>query len=437
MIKRFSFFSFLSESILIFIIIFAPFFFGSYLIFGRSILQLSSLFLLFIVIVRISIIPKPEIVYPASIFFMLSFFAVALFQLIPLSKETLKLLSPNTLKLYQQYLSAADQRDSFTLSIYHFATKERLAMLFASFCLFFSVINAVDKKSKFERLVVIIILWATGLAFYGIMKRFLIYGAHRIVFGTFGNRNHYAGYMVMMAPLAIGYALSCQDKYKKLIFVFLGAVISASIFISGSRAGTLSVLFALLCLPLLLSGKVSTKNNRWVVPAVFIFLIILLLMGEAEDLHDKFSRVRVLHDLRWTIFGDSLRLMRDFPLFGIGLGNFQYIFTKYTSFFGTFTMHLHNDYFQLLVETGFIAFIFCTLFFIMVFKEILKQLQKTEDPFIRNLVAGGLSGLFGILLHAGFSFHFHIPASLFMFWLILGLMYKCVHSRFIYEEKGT
>jgi len=310
-------------------------------------------------------------------------------------------------------------------------------MLFASLCLFFSVINVVDKKSKFERLVIIIILWATGLALYGIMKRFLIYGEERLVFSTFDNKNHYAGYMVMFAPLAIGYALYCQDKYKKLLFVFFGAVISASIFISGSRAGTLSVLFALLCLPLLLFRKFSTKNDRWVILTVFIFLVILLLVGEIKDLQDKFSRVRVLYDLRWGIFRDSLGLVKDFPLFGVGLGNFQYIFTKYDLSTSFFTLHLHNDYFQLLVETGFIAFIFCIFFFVMVFKEMLIQLRKTEDPFIRNLVAGGLSGLFGIILHAGFSFHFDIPASLFMFWLILGLMYKCVHVRFIYEKKKT
>ncbi|UCG35486.1 MAG: O-antigen ligase family protein [Candidatus Omnitrophota bacterium] len=311
-------------------------------------------------------------------------------------------------------------------------------MLFAAFCLFFSVINTVDKKAKFERLVIIIVLWAVIIAFYGVMKKFFILEGRRILgFSTFGNKNHYAGYMVMFVPLSIGYALSCQDKYKKLLFVFFGAAIAVSIFISASRGGALSVIFALLLLPFLSFRKHSIRNDILVILAVFIFIVIMAFMGDVGDLHKKFSGAGIFSDGRWRIFRDSLGLVRDFPLFGVGLGNFQYIFTTYDSTPGVFTRHLHNDHFQLVVEAGLIGSLLCFIFFIMVFKDILTQLRKTEDPFVRNVVAGGLSGLFGIILHAGFSFHFHIPASLFMFWLILGLVYKCAHTQFIYEKKKT
>ena len=109
--------------------------------------------------------------------------------------------------------------------------------IFSFFCIFFVVINVVNKRAQFERLFIIIIFWAVILAFYGIMKKYLVPGqkGDTVVFSTFGYRNHYANYIQMVAPLCIGYALSCIDRYKKVFFGFLAAVISVSVFLSLSR----------------------------------------------------------------------------------------------------------------------------------------------------------------------------------------------------------
>ncbi|UCG34889.1 MAG: O-antigen ligase family protein, partial [Candidatus Omnitrophota bacterium] len=207
-------------------------------------------------------------------------------------------------------------------------------LLFASFCLFFNVINIIDKKSRFERLLVIIILWAVGLSFYGIMKKFFVSGGWVHAdpsFGTFHSRNLYAAYMVMIAPLTIGYALSCKDRYKSILFGFLGAIISVSIFVSTSRGGVLSLIFALLLLSFFSFKGGVVKENLWV---IIVFIIILVILAMAVDLgplkgklFDLFGRSGII--TRWIILKDAVGMVKDFPLFGIGLGNAQQIYTQY------------------------------------------------------------------------------------------------------------
>ena len=221
MISKISLFSLSSEIVLIFLIIFAPLFFGSYTILSRSILQLSSFFLLFMFIIRTAVVSKPKIIYPSSMWFIFLFFALVLFQLMPLSLKALNILSPKTLQLYQEYLPLADQGRTYTLTLYPFATREALIMLFACFSIFFVVTNVVDKKSKVERLLIAAVLWAAALAFYGVAKRFFISGGTGVVFSTFGHKNYYSGYILLMAPLSLGYGLSQDNKYKRILFLFL------------------------------------------------------------------------------------------------------------------------------------------------------------------------------------------------------------------------
>jgi len=440
MIKRVPLFSFFSELILIFLIIFGPFNYGSYTSFSQTILQLTSFFIFFILLIRLAVISKPKVIYPPAIAFMICFFAVILFQLIPFSQETIRALSPQTLQLYKQYLPSIEETSRHTLSIYPFATKNELVRFFAVFVLFLVTINVMDNKRKFERVLAIIVLWAAGIAFYGIMKKFFISGGwvhSDLSFSTFSHKNLYAGYMVMIAPLSVGYALACRDMYKRVFFGFLAAVISVSIFITLSRGGSLSLIFALLLLVFLSIRKFSIKDNLWIIAIIVIIIVILSAIIGMDALMNRISDLfgQTGFDSRIKIIKDSLPLLKDFFLFGIGLGGAPYIITRYQTL--GYYMHLHNDHFQLLVETGFVGSIFCLLFFIMVFKNILMQLRKTQDPFVRNVVAGGVSGLVAISLHAIVDAVLHTPASLFMFWLILGLTYRCVYSKFVYERDRT
>jgi len=287
---------------------------------------------------------------------------------------------------------------------------------------------------------VIIIIWGAALSFYGLVKRyFILSGKETLSFSTFGNRNHFSGYMVMIAPLCIGYALSCRDWAKKIVFWFLGSIIAGSILLSFSRGGVLSLVFSFILLAGLTRKGWTRKEKVFTAAALLSFIIFFIFLFGLGPLKNKFSYFWPGLFNRLRIAQDSLRAVKDFPFFGVGLGNFSRVFPIYKSFItpGVYYKYLHNDYLQLLLEAGSVASLFCFIFFYKTFKEILTKLRQRKDPFFKGLVLGGVCGLFGLLLHSCFDFNFHVPATAFLFWFILGLIYKYSYLEINHEGKKT
>ncbi|MEM7816908.1 MAG: hypothetical protein QXZ20_03270, partial [Candidatus Aenigmatarchaeota archaeon] len=146
--------------------------------------------------------------------------------------------------MYRQF---SFQENFSTLSIYPLVTKIEIIKFISFVSAFFLILNIFEKKEQFKRAVLIIIFLGLVLSFYGLIKKYFILEKEITgSFSTFGSRNSFAGYMLMVASLAIGYTLTYQDKAKKLIFSFISAILCASIFLSLSRAGSLSLIFSLL-----------------------------------------------------------------------------------------------------------------------------------------------------------------------------------------------
>jgi len=296
--------------------------------------------------------------------------------------------------------------------------------------------NIFRERKRIERLILVIILWAVCLVFYGVAKRYFNVGQEITgSFSTFGNRNHFAAYMVMVAPLAIAYSLCCKNKVKKIIFIFIGTIISAGVFLSFSRAGSVSLILALFLMgSLLKKGKIA-REKYWVLLVIVLGVSFVLMVG-FNPIKQRFILLQQGLWYRFRIVRDSLQIVKDFPIFGVGLGNFSNIFTLYQRFVSRgYYYYLHNDHLQMIVEVGLVGafFYFCFLFNIL--KDILDRLGKRNDMFVRNIVVGGLSGTVGLVIHSFFEFNFHIPAVALLFWIILGLTYNTVCSHFEYTKK--
>ncbi|MCF7916290.1 MAG: O-antigen ligase family protein [Candidatus Omnitrophica bacterium] len=298
--------------------------------------------------------------------------------------------------------------------------------------MFLFVINIIKRKKQVERIIVLITLLAVILSFYAIIWHYFILEKTMTgSFGTFGNRNHFAAYIGMIAPLVIGYSLSCRNRFKRFFFGFLGAFLSASVFLSLSRAGSISLGVALLLMIFFLKKDWFKEGKIWLIGSVILIAVILVILAGTDLIFERFSYFWENLDKRLSLFRDSLGIVKDFPLFGVGLGNFQYIFTAYrTAPAYNYYYYLHNDYMQLIVEAGLLGAFFYFLFLFQTFKKIITKLRKRHDLFVKNIVIGGGCGLIGTLIHSFFDFNFHIPAVFIMFYIILGIIYKIVNIHF-------
>jgi O-antigen ligase len=277
--------------------------------------------------------------------------------------------------------------------------------------------------------------------------------------GTFINKNHFAGFVEMTWPLGLGVILGLTHRWQKNME---GGYSKKNLknLLSSDQIGfllffTIALLFTILSL--LFSKSRAGITGAFIGFAAFIFLVYLgrekfsapawvfmssgfcfiLFYGDVIGFEELIGRFLATDDetgSRVDIWRNTIAIIKDHPL-GIGLRNYETVLPIYnaTSPLGIKFAHAHNDYLELLTETGWPGFIALVGgFFIFLgnsFRRIRKFGAKT-DPIRFYIGIGACSGLISIVFHSFFDFNLQIPANLLYFVVLLSLVYNCVWRKF-------
>jgi O-antigen ligase len=160
---------------------------------------------------------------------------------------------------------------------------------------------------------------------------------------------------------------------------------------------------------------------------------------------------------RMAFWKDTVQAIIDFPILGSGLGVFPSIYpqydtvTRYTQ--GNFVNHAHNDYLELMLETGTIGLaIFLWAWYRFIKDAALYHIlgltkgighpqpvpqqglahdsfRKCNDPFIIGIAMGGITGIMSITVHCIVDFTLHTPANSFLLSVLLGITTVVVHMK--------
>ena len=380
---------------------------------------------------------------------LLIFFILCLFQTVPLPSSILELLSGKSLEIWESTRSvltdigSASNTKLFTISVYPNATLKK-TLLLLSYLVFGIVVSRSFRQARtlnlaiFPIFAVMVIESALGISQY------LFSGGDEVASGTFINRNHFAGFLEICFPLALGYVLSMGDwsksnkksflrrlvssdnAQKQTLFLFLLGVVLLSIILSESRGGIFSMVVSLLFFSLV-SSRFLRKGIeiKWMIYAV---LAVALFFGVYIGLYPILERYLLMEgDLpsRTLVWKDIIRIIKDFPLFGTGLGTFGYVYPLYkVSVLDPIVyIYSHNDYLQILAETGlagFLSLMFALALFVLSSIRNLVRLS-TEQHYSRFfLLLGALTGIFSILIHSFVDFNLQIPSNGLYFAFLIG-----------------
>ena len=254
-------------------------------------------------------------------------------------------------------------------------------------------------------------------------KIFWVHGPqfHGSIYGSYVNHDHYAGLMEMLVPfpfvLSMGHLLRGG---KRALVGFCTVLMASTIFLSGSRGGMLAfVLEMVLFAGLTLGKKQSPRRALGSVAACVLILAFLVFLGRGQVL----GRLGDLSPgIRLEITKDSLRMFFKRPVAGWGLGTFPTVYPSYRSFYtNLFVNEAHNDYAQLLVETGLLGFGLMLWFLVRLYRQGLPTSRRWEFKWDGAVSLASVLGCTGILLHSFVDFNLQIPANAAMFYALCGL----------------
>jgi O-antigen ligase len=251
--------------------------------------------------------------------------------------------------------------------------------------------------------------------------------------GTYSIRNHYAGLLEMVLPLAGAYPaavltsrssqrLRMRRSLLAIVSFMAAATIATGIIDSMSRMGLVASIGALLVGAILAPGLHGSGPKRWVLSAgigTAVVLAFALLMP--SRLISRFADLPGKDENRLAVWRETLVLVKAYPLFGCGLGGYQSAFVQFQHSAPLVNQdYAHNDYLQYLAELGILGFILGLTPAVMIVRALIRSLlQPNSDA--RWLRLGCVSSVFGIVVHSSADFNLYVPANMLVFAWILAI----------------
>ena len=344
-----------------------------------------------------------------------------------------------------------------------------------SFC-FLVIVNSTTEIKQLDWIALFSSLGAAFIALIGIFQFTLgldVIPQGAIPGSTFSNRNIAVQFIVMIWPLALLQLLLAKDRRKYWFFTFIHSLMVIYLLYSRTRAGWVAVSFSLLMMILFLLVSGFWRDMRLFMPRektiVFIGSIIFIAgmaaipqytpsakdtsppqgktpaRATASDpapvksykealtsfsLYEKGSAHVSTTRARLVLWDNSLRIIRDNPLFGVGLANWYIHYPMYNraaqtdSIFSTQSQpdFAHNDLLQLMTETSIVGFILYAGIFVIIFWRSLSAFRATKDIGLKLRLICGMISIIAFMMNSLFTFPIRMAIPPLFLMVILGLL---------------
>lgn len=318
------------------------------------------------------------------------------------------------------------------LTLYPFRTRLRLQTLLCYVALFAVIIGHYRTRQRLVRLLSVAVLSAFAVSFMGILQKlawngklyWIREGSYRHVFGPYVNRNQYAAFAELMLPVAMCMALASLRHYTRgrkeaaagFVFqTFATVVIAAGIFYSLSRGGMIAAGFSVVVVAIFLVSYGPRRLEMLLMGAFVVAAMGFLIWIGPEEVIERAGTISQGRSapslaLRLDVWERTVGLMKDYPLFGTGLGSFLFAFMPYGPPGRAWSTDAHSEYIELICETGF-AGLFLFLLGFVAYVRLVWHPLKFHRTGNRYLYAGLAAGLAAILLHSTISPGLRLPAN--------------------------
>lgn len=273
------------------------------------------------------------------------------------------------------------------------------------------------------------------------------------LFGSFTDPHSFALYILLALPFVISISIfAFKDKFNRKWFWWILCLFF--IVLSGTRGIWFGIVAAFLAGIYLLIKKMN--QNRVVLSIIVILTIFIALIpivsvfttipqfresGSSQDSALIFKRLISVLNLDETsnqgriyIWKKSLESFKEYPLLGVGTGNFPIVLGQDISL-AKAGSSAHNLYLNFLAENGIFAFILIILIFLETLIALISTLKSNLSPQNRILITALFIFLFWTFAYCFFDIALLDERVFLLFLTILGLIFAIKRNPKILENE--
>jgi hypothetical protein len=251
-------------------------------------------------------------------------------------------------------------------------------------------------------------------------------------FGPFVNRNHFATWMLMAAPVTVGYIAArmgrrdaapnsahhprtrlAQVADSRMIWLTIsGAVMIGSLLLSASRSGLFALTAAGIVMATVTTPRASPVRRRRVFALLVLMLALALWKADLPRLAERVGQTETGIRGRLRIWSDTLPMTRDFWLTGTGAGTYRTAMLVYQRVDRDQVQfnQAHNHYLQIATEGGLLLGLPVALAFAALAQLVAARLSADRSG-IFWIRAGAACGLLAVALQSLWETGLVMPAN--------------------------
>ncbi len=362
---------------------------------------------------------------------------------------------------------------AWSLSVDAEATRGAATVLFFLLAAHVVAANFFTTRERLKTLANFTVVFGLAFAAFALFQHFTWNGGFYwlretqngggMVTGSFVNHNHFAGFMELLIPLPIALVLTNAVRQRRVLYAFAATMMTIAAMAALSRGGMISLaagaafVFAVAVYKSRRDDSAerffdwrsdeSIESNRlpWtfnLAGAGIVAAAILLgvLVVGSEPLLNRLTNNSVVassnaqaqsfDNARGWMWRNSWTIFRENPVFGIGFGAYQTAFPRYSDGDGIVQYgkpfvfdRAHNDYLQVLTDTGLIGGAIAVWFIVALLVGIRRAL-RVRNALNSGLAIGFSAAVLSLAIHSFFDFNLQLPAIALLFLIVTAAIFN-------------
>jgi O-antigen ligase len=417
----------------VFLVVFTPLAFGTVTPWAEAVAETVVLAMTVLWVLGMVRQWQLRIAIPPGALPALLFVSLGLVQMIPIPVWLAWIVSPRAAALATEVAHfTGAPLGPIPSSLAPYATWQQWTKLVATGLFFLVVYNTHRTRPQARRLLWAMLLTTAAIALFGIVQRATWNGRlywigpvapHASGFGPFVNRAHFAGLVVVVAPMGLAMMLglrrllprprvprawrdrvrawSSRNVGPERLIPLLILLAGGAALVSGSRGGVVSLLCALVAMAGLgAHGREGGRRAGALAAATLVVVLVSLwiggdiVYGTAARLTEELGALQ--ESPRVRLWQDAVALWRTAPIIGTGLASFGVAFEPYRTLQAPVVFsHAESDWVQLLTDTGLVGVALVIAVFVALAVSLLRRHRRAANPWDQTLALGALVALLG------------------------------------------